>query len=409
MATALEDGNARLEGRLLLHPERSDDGRLRAGVLLTLDPGWHVAWQNAGDGGLATRLRVRGAEAGPVQWPAPSEFRDGRAGVTRYGYAGDVLLTSELRPHDDAARIEVEVEALVCRTACIPAQLSLARAIGRVEPPETAAAVRRLFARHAEALPKPPRSLGAEPALHELGGNRLALVLSPCEGPASCRSLAAPRFAPADDGFRVLDASDAEGEVVILLERESHAPGRLAGVLSLTAGDGRSHHLAIDLAPRAGTTVFEGARLVALLAFAFTLGLLMNGMPSHVARLETALGDVEAGARARVRAVAWAAGVVISLLLATGLVLGARAGAGGPVGPDSPGLAFVAALLCTICASNLFDVFAIPSPAPPSHERDAGFRSGLLVVWRGWPCSLPLLAPALALALFIDPLLALAA
>jgi thiol:disulfide interchange protein DsbD len=404
-ATAFEDGNARLEGRLLLHPERSDDGRLRAGVLLTLDPGWHVTWQNAGDGGLATRLRFRGAEAGPVQWPAPSGFRDGRAGLTRYGYAGDVLVTSELRPTGASGRIEVEVETLVCRTACIPARLSLTRSISRVEPPETAAAIRRLFARQAETLPKPPRSLGFEPTLRELSGDRLALVLSRCEGSSSCRSLAAPRFAPVSDAFRVLDASDAEGEIVILLEREPHAPERLAGVLSLVAGDGRSHHLAIDLAPRQRVAASDGAAFAAVLALAFALGLLMNGMPSCVARLQAALDGPGAGASGTFRTVAWAVGVVTGLLAATSLVLGARS----LVGPDSTGLAVGVALLCTVSASNLFDVFAVPGSAPPERARDAGFTGGLLVFWRGWPCSLPLLAPAIGLAFFVAPRLAVAA
>ena len=33
-------------------------------LLLTLDPGWTVAWRHPGDTGLATQVRWRGAEAG---------------------------------------------------------------------------------------------------------------------------------------------------------------------------------------------------------------------------------------------------------------------------------------------------------------------------------------------------------
>jgi DsbC/DsbD-like thiol-disulfide interchange protein len=391
-AVASEDGGAHVEGRLLVHPERGEDGRLRAGVLLTLDPGWTIAWRHPGEAGLATQVRWRGAEAGPVEWPAPEAFRDPRAPFTRFGYAGDVLLTSELLPHHGVTRIEVEVEALVCRMACLPARLSLSRAVGDVEAPEIAASVRRLFARHAEELPKPPEAFGLEPQLEDLGGGRLALTLAPCEGRSACRSLAAPRFAPASEGYRVLDAGDAEGRIVILLEREPQASRRLAGVLSLTGEDGRTSHVEIELTPSVRVSNVDVAATLALLSLAFILGLVINATPSHAARLEQPLpGPNPLGA--------YAVGLLATVLLWAWLTLATRAAAhalGGPIGADSTGFSVIAALVCTASALNLLGVFEFPA------------ADSALYALRGWRSSLPLLVSALALSLSVEPLLAVA-
>jgi thiol:disulfide interchange protein DsbD len=402
---APEDGSAHVDGRLLVHPERDEDGRMRAGVLLTLDPGWTVAWRHPGEAGLATKVRWQGAEAGPVEWPAPEAFRDASAPLTRFGYAGEVLLTSELLPHDGVTRIEVEVEALVCRAACIPARLSLSRAIDHVEPPEIAASVRRLFARHAEELPKPPEAFGLEPRLEDLGGGRLALTLAPCDERAACRSLAAPRFAPSLAGFRVLDTSDAEGEIVILIERERAAPRQLGGVLSLTTGDGRTSHLEIELTPGVRASVASGFRVGALLCLAFVIGLVARATPSRAAQLEEALP-------ARAGLGAYGAGVLAIVLLWTGLVASTRAvvhAVGGPTGSDASVVAVLAALLCTVSALNGLGVFELPAAAPPA-EADVkprgAFARGLSAPLRAWRCLLPVLVPALALSPFVAPHLA---
>jgi hypothetical protein len=390
-----------------VHPERDEDGRMRAGVLLTLDPGWTVAWRHPGAAGLATRVRWRGAEAGPVEWPAPESFRDASAPLTRFGYAGEVLLPSELLPHDGVTRIEVEVEALVCRTACIPARLSLVRAVDHVEPPEIAASVRRLFARHAEELPKPPETFGLEPQLEDLGGGRLALTLAPCGERAACRSLAAPRFAPSLAGFRVLDTSDAEGEIVILIERERAAPRQLAGVLSLTMGDGRTSHLEIELTPSVRASAGDGLRVGALLCLAFVLGLVARATPSRAARLEEALP-------APARIGAYGAGVLVIVLLWTGLVASTRAAvhvAGGPTGPDASVFAVLAALLCTVSALHGFGVFELSAAAPPpvaDAEPRGAFARGLSAALRAWRCLLPVFLPALVLSPFVAPHLAVA-
>ena len=55
-----DEGEARLEARLLVHPERAPDGSLRAGVLFTLDPGWHLYWKPSGRRRPPDEARVPG-------------------------------------------------------------------------------------------------------------------------------------------------------------------------------------------------------------------------------------------------------------------------------------------------------------------------------------------------------------
>ena len=123
---ALDDGEPRVEARLLVHPDRSDPTTLRAGVLFTPDPGWHLYWQNPGDTGLPTQLAWRGGEAGPLRWPAPSAFDEG--GLVTFGYEGTVLLASEIRPAAGAETLAVDVDVLVCRRLVHPRE-ALARAV----------------------------------------------------------------------------------------------------------------------------------------------------------------------------------------------------------------------------------------------------------------------------------------
>jgi thiol:disulfide interchange protein DsbD len=277
-------------------------------------------------------------------------------------------------------------------------RLSLRRAVDHVDAPEITASVRRLFARHAEELPRPPEAFGLEPQLEDLGGGRLALTLEPCAGPSPCRSLAAPRFAPSLSGFRVLDTSDAGGAIRVLIERERHAPQQLAGVLSLTAGDGRTAHIEIDLTPSARVSRVDGLRAGVLLCLAFVLGLLAFAAEPPARETDEP------------RPAAYAAGVLAIVLLWTGLVIAARIAvqaAGGALGSDSTEIAVFAALLCTAAASSWFGLWPFPAFAGPAEHGKTKLRGpfvrGLWAPLRHWRSGLPLFAPALALSLFIEP------
>src|SRR5262245_28481541 len=125
--------NARL--KLVLDHDKVGPGEtVRAGVLFDLTPGWHMYWRHSGQAGLPTELRwtVAGGAAGPLQWPAPHMFSEADGFITTYGYAEQVLLTSEVRfgPGASGTReVRVAADFLVCKTQCIPGKAQLVRTI----------------------------------------------------------------------------------------------------------------------------------------------------------------------------------------------------------------------------------------------------------------------------------------
>jgi len=151
-----------LEARLVADIEAVQPGKtFAAGVLLTIEPGWHVYWKNPGDAGLATTVTFRlpkGFRAGPLHWPAPVTFR--QAGdIVGYGYEKAVLLWADITPPrtlrpGGSFEIAAEVGYLACRQQCVPGAAAVQRRlrVGRKARPADA----ELFARWRGRLPAAP-------------------------------------------------------------------------------------------------------------------------------------------------------------------------------------------------------------------------------------------------------------
>ena len=92
-----------------------------------------------------------------------------------------------------------------------------------------------------------------------------------------------PVFFSEREGLRVLDVRghpQRTGGLLVRLEAETGGPGSLRGVLALRGGDGRVHHVAVDLAAKAqAARASDAPRLLATLALALLGGLLLNLMP----------------------------------------------------------------------------------------------------------------------------------
>ncbi len=96
------------------------------GVLMTIEPGWHVYWINPGDAGLATSVRLNlpeGFTAGPVQFPTPIRFMQSEE-VVGYGYIDQVMLLASVTAPQvlPAGPITLGAEAswLCCKEVCLP-------------------------------------------------------------------------------------------------------------------------------------------------------------------------------------------------------------------------------------------------------------------------------------------------
>jgi thiol:disulfide interchange protein DsbD len=99
----------------------------KIGVLLEIDPDWHIYWTNPGDSGMATSVKFTlpaGYTVTPDPFPVPRRITQ-PGNETIYGYENAVLLSAMVTPPKDAkVGDEVAMSAacswLVCKEACMP-------------------------------------------------------------------------------------------------------------------------------------------------------------------------------------------------------------------------------------------------------------------------------------------------
>ena len=111
-----------------IHPSKS----FTIGVLLEIDPGWHVYWTNPGDSGMATSVKFKlpaGFTVAPDPFPVPRRIQQPGNEVV-YGYENAVLISArvtppaDLRKGDDVA-IRAAAGWLVCKEACMPGKAAV--------------------------------------------------------------------------------------------------------------------------------------------------------------------------------------------------------------------------------------------------------------------------------------------
>lgn len=104
----------------------------RLGVLLTMQPGWHVFWKNSGESGEPTEIALKLPERfdpGPLQWPVPTQFTPPGGGIG-YGYRDRVLLQSEVRASnldlmDQDWHLAADGRWLACERDCVPGRATV--------------------------------------------------------------------------------------------------------------------------------------------------------------------------------------------------------------------------------------------------------------------------------------------
>lgn len=435
---AYDAEQARVAATLLVHPDDRDRSAVRVGVLFDADPGWHLYWKNPGDSGLPTRLRweVEGGEVEELRWPAPERFEEGDGLFRVYGYEDQVLIASEAwfsLPPPPETSLRVEVDVLVCKDQCIPANFTLFRTLGGDRGGER---VRALFERFSERVPVAPDSAAVD-LRGELDGEHLLLEISPCPSDPACDPGAwrTEFFPEADTGqaFAVGSATPHPNQGSVLLlplarRQDASLPAALRGVLTLQPPDRGPLHLAVDLdlqraLARAGTAglVAEQARgapsLLHVLLLGFVGGLLLNLMPCVLPVLAikvAALARLGAGRRAELIAdgLAYTAGIEVTLLALAATVAALRA-AGTAVGWgfqfQEPLFVVAVSALLVVFALNLFGVFEITASSgrlaelgQSSSGARRSFLEGLLAVLLATPCSAPFLGTAVGFA-FASP------
>jgi thiol:disulfide interchange protein DsbD len=412
---AFEGDEHRVEGELVLDVDEAAPGQpFRAGVVFRMAEGWHIYWRHSGEAGLETELRFGGADFSPLRWPFPETFDTAGGFIRTYGYSKEVLLFAEaVAPEgEEELRISATADVLVCKVDCIPALLELERTLPvGVRRPSSAAP---LFEAYASRVPQIPEDLRFT-LLAQGEGERIEgrLRIEPAGWHAEGVGAFVPDRSP---GFETLRGR-AEGGILHVEGKasvEAVERPRVRGVGRLVSPEGETRYVEID-APleEPPPAAAASASLPWILLLAFGGGALLNLMPCVFPVLAVKVYGFTRMARESrrgiaIHALAYAVGVIGSLLLLALSVIAARA-AGMSVGWgfqfQHPIFVALVSAVVVAFALNLFGVYYVGLGSRDLVARVDASRGivrsvgeGILAVVLATPCSAPLLGTALGFA-----------
>ena len=408
---------------------------------------WHTYWRNPGDSGLPTLLEFKlppGLEVGPVLWPLPKKLSAGT--LTNYGFEGDALLavavkvTSSYRAQiNGQLPVQLHANWLVCRLECIPQEGDFTMQF----------ASQSSFAPHAQAfttlLKQQPTQLDApqktarfegdfliasveglpsgwigkkltifptDPELLESSTDQHALAEQSWQGTTWSARLpvsTARSESPTKIGWLLVSQATGESrqgfELVLPVSGAWPSPKVQAFA---TASAEKAASSAPSSAAKTGAFGFILALAGALLG-----GLILNAMPCVLPILAIKLlGFAQQGASKHIRrltGVAYTVGVVTSFLVLGGAVLllrsmGEQLGWGFQL--QTPAVVAALAVLFTLIALNLWDVFSLGNMLPANlaslqsrHPVVDALLSGVLAVAVASPCTAPFMGASLGVAM----------
>ena len=401
---------------------------------MTMDPGWHIYWRNAGDAGLPPQLILKETASiaeealGEMMWPLPKLLPVVDGEIMDYGYDDEAVFALPLTVPADAAgevRIEAVADYLICESVCIPetADVSLVLAVG--EPAENVPA-------------------------GDLIGAWIAKVPGPFEGEARIDDAAAPwtlslslaggfpdgagvRFFPFEheishpaeqpqrvgpNGASLLLTPDRAGQVGEALEGiiRVDAPGAepVGYVIRAERGEALAGTADAAFVPAEGAGDLAGLSwqgLLSLAGFAFLGGLILNLMPCVLPVLSMkALGMVSAAASGhagelRSHGLWYTGGVIVSFAALALVILAVRQATGfatlGFQLQHAPTVAVLALIMFAV-GLWLMGFFELGSSITNTGSGLAGrggamgaFFTGVLAAVVGAPCVGPFLGAAL--------------
>jgi thiol:disulfide interchange protein DsbD len=386
-------------------------------LILSMDADWHVYWKNPGDSGLPTTLDwdlPPGFAAGPIQWPVPQRFV--LDGLVTYGYAGQVVLMSQITPPErlqagSVVNIRARAGWLACKVECVPGKATLELSLPvRAGIPAADSRWTGNFKETRSLLP-----LRGEPGAFSASVDSRQITLA--RTGVSLPKGAQVFFYPDAPGqVRISSTQEAMEEGAILrlrLERDPGAgpPRRLTGIL-VTTGSGGSQAVEVDVpvtAARGGALGFIPALLLAFIG-----GVILNLMPCVLPVISLKVisfvrqGGEQGKGSAR-HGLLFAVGVLVSFWIIAGVLVGLRAGGrllGWGFQFQDPAVVVVAGVLFFLIGLNLFGVFEIGTMLTRLGGARRGmsggaasFISGMFATAVATPCTAPFMGVALGYAL----------
>lgn len=437
---------------------KAESGEVRPGdvAVLALDlkpeEGWHVYWKNPGDSGAAPKFRwdIQSAalKLSATHWPLPQRFYTKH--LVNYGYGQQAALLFDFQVSDKARLgseliVDLESELLVCKDECIPVQGQFRQTFKVVERFESDLLddSAEFFQRARSRLPQLAApglvkvQVGEEQAIFDLSAAQAleAIDLFPSQrgvfsnvAPVkiSPKSLALERLKGRElpnilEGVLVVSAQGRQEayDLAVPLVMPEVMPGvepvvepvdvaAKAVIPTTTTTSAMSSTSAVPT--EAGTTVPVAAvaGLLGAIIFAFLGGIVLNLMPCVLPVLglklfEIVEGRTHGGRGMRRDALAYSAGVILSMLILAAILLVFRGSAeqlGWGFQLQTPLFVAIMALIIFALGLSFVGLMEVPTPAFVSRVKITGpFSSGILATLLATPCTAPFMGTALAYAL----------
>lgn len=392
-------------------------------IALTMAPekGWHGYWSNGGDAGFGLEVEwnaPEGVTVEPFRYPVPDPLilfgMMNHVYEHPYALLADVRVDKGVAPGTDLTLTGIARWLACTDKVCVPEKAVIAVAL-KAGDGKIAAAERERFDAWRAKLPQPLD----RPGTWERKGDMVRFGIPLPQSTA----LDAPHLFLETRNVADYPAAQTfsrNGEWIIV---ETKAKGEAAGPVAalLKLGDGRG--LTVDFepgaVPGAGETIATGRSGIDMGLFWTALGgailggLILNLMPCVFPILSLkALSLARSGGEAReakVEALAYTAGAVMTALLLGGVLLTLRA-AGEQVGwafqLQHPVSVLALLLLAMAITLNLIGAFELPSFGGGQMLAEkggaaGGFWTGALAAFVATPCSGPLLGAALGATLVL--------
>lgn len=412
--------DAQLTVDLIAEPKPVEPGKpFTVGLRFQPQPGWHIYWKNPGDSGLPPSVTWKlppGWTSGPLQFPFPEKILI--PPLVSYGYEQETLLLTTFTIPDyekipASFSIAADVNWLVCKEICLPGKASLNLTVPA--SPKDNVDLQGLFD---EIRREMPIRIPALPVRAKAKGEFLEFAVQ------SATDVGSLTFFPEEgdyvDEFRPAETKK-EGSRRILrvpLKKDAQLPDIVTGILVAEKPWDPSGHRAfkVSIPLKSPSTSTSGLPLIFL--FAFLGGLILNVMPCvfpvlSLKALHLVQLSGESRSSARAEGLAYTAGVLLSLLALSVLLLILRA-SGQALGwgfqLQSPPVVWLLLALLFALSLNLLGFFEFNillgnlAGKGPRQGWTGSFASGLLAVAVASPCTAPFMGVALAAAFALPAL-----
>lgn len=407
------------------------------GLRLIPDEHWKTYWRNPGGTGLPTRIEWRlpeGTRAGKIHWPYPERFEI--QGVTSYGYAGEVILLTQIRSAEavhagDILSLGASASWLVCYQECIPGSAELVLELPvKNAPPQLNTRWAPVFAAVRDRLPDEAHGWDASFVIED---NRLHLEVHARQVVSADAEEVA--FFPYQQNLVSYAARQEANWTPSRLSLKQQTgdqlttiPDTISGVIVVTRAAGQKSAYAVDFSLEEQPALSERGEwgrlpdsneLLYVIILAMAGGLLLNLMPCVFPVLSLkAIGLMEAAhishQAQRLHGLAYTLGVMVFFCAVAGILYLLKAG-GASIGwgfqLQTPWFVALLAYLLFILGLSFSGVLEFGSRFMGVGESLmyrggylGSFFTGALAAIVASPCTAPFMGTAIAFAIAQPPL-----